>query len=210
MIDPVAQSVSRLVHALSRFPVVAPEILMPGLVLTALWPILRVALDSEVEAFLLAFLVTVALRLAIKSEMLILTAHSRLGRRVTILATLIFGPGLLAVLILNGDPTWCQRFLSAYFLVMAALFVLDLVDGRALLARHSWPDIDRPCARRVLSQLMVIYHLGMLLANEVLIGSASYGNWLIFLGYAPLISHLVVQSMLAVLRDLAARGRGVC
>ena len=167
MIDPVAQSVSRLVHALSRFPVVAPEILMPGLVLTALWPILRVALDSEVEAFLLAFLVTVALRLAIKSEMLILTAHSRLGRRVTILATLIFGPGLLAVLILNGDPTWCQRFLSAYFLVMAALFVLDLVDGRALLARHSWPDIDRPCARRVLSQLMVIYHLGMLLANEV-------------------------------------------
>jgi hypothetical protein len=210
MIDPVAQSVSRLVQALSRFPVVAPEILMPGLVLTALWPILRVALDSEVEAFLLAFLVTVALRLAIKSEMLILTAHSRLGRRVTILATLIFGPGLLAVLILNGDPTWCQRFLSAYFLVMAALFVLDLVDGRALLARHSWPDIDRPCARRVLSQLMVIYHLGMLLANEVLIGSASYGNWLIFLGYAPLISHLVVQSMLVVLRDLAARGRGVC
>jgi hypothetical protein len=210
MIDPVAQSVSRLVQALSRFPVVAPEILMPGLVLTALWPILRVALDSEVEAFLLAFLVTVALRLAIKSEMLILTAHSRLGRRVTILATLIFGPGLLAVLILNGDPTWCQRFLSAYFLVMAALFVLDLVDGRALLAQHSWPDIDRPCARRVLSQLMVIYHLGMLLANEVLIGSASYGNWLIFLGYAPLISHLVVQSMLAVLRDLAARGRGVC
>ncbi len=210
MIDPVAQSVSRLVQALSRVPVVASEILMPGLVLTALWPILRVALDSEVEAFLLAFLVTVALRLAIKSEMLILTAHSRLGRRVTILATLIFGPGLLAVLILNGDPTWCQRFLSAYFLVMAALFVLDLVDGRALLARHSWPDIDRPCARRVLSQLMVIYHLGMLLANEVLIGSASYGNWLIFLGYAPLISHLVVQSMLAVLRDLAARGRGVC
>jgi len=210
MIDPVAQSVSRLVQALSRFPVVAPEILMPGLVLTALWPILRVALDNEVEAFLLAFLVTVALRLAIKSEMLILTAHSRLGRRVTILATLIFGPGLLAVLILNGDPTWCQRFLSAYFLVMAALFVLDLVDGRALLARHSWPDIDRPCARRVLSQLMVIYHLGMLLANEVLIGSASYGNWLIFLGYAPLISHLVVQSMLVVLRDLAARGRGVC
>jgi hypothetical protein len=62
----------------------------------------------------------------------------------------------------------------------------------------------------VLSQLMVIYHLGMLLTNEVLIGSASYGNWLIFLGYAPLISHLVVQSMLAVLRDLAARGRGVC
>ena len=210
MIDPVAQSVSRLVQALSRFPVVAPEILMPGLVLTALWPILRVALDNEVEAFLLAFLVTVALRLAIKSEMLILTAHSRLGRRVTILATLIFGPGLLAVLILNGDPTWCQRFLSAYFLVMAALFVLDRVDGRALLARHSWPDIDRPCARRVLSQLMVIYHLGMLLANEVLIGSASYGNWLIFLGYAPLISHLVVQSMLVVLRDLAARGRGVC
>lgn len=210
MSEPVSQSVNRLVQTLGRFPVVAPEILMQGLVLTALWPILRVALESEIEAFLIAFLVTVALRLAIKAEMLILTAHSRLGRRVTILATLIFGPGLLAFLMLNGDPSWCQRFLSAYFLVMAALFLLDLVDGRALLARHSWPDIDRPCARRVLSQLMVIYHLGMLLTNEVLIGSASYGNWLIFLGYAPLISHLVVQSMLAVLREMAARGRGVC
>ena len=210
MSEPVSQSVNRLVQTLGRFPVVAPEILMPGLVLTALWPILRVALESEIEAFLIAFLVTVALRLAIKAEMLILTAHSRLGRRVTILATLIFGPGLLAFLMLNGDPSWCQRFLSAYFLVMAALFLLDLVDGRALLARHSWPDIDRPCARRVLSQLMVIYHLGMLLTNEVLIASASYGNWLIFLGFAPLISHLVVQSMLAVLREMAARGRGVC
>lgn len=210
MIDPVAQSVNRLVQALSRFPVMAPDILMPGLVLTALWPILRVALNSEVEAFLLAFLVTVVLRLAIKAEMLILTAQSRLGRRVTILATLILGPGLLAILMLDGDPSWYQHFLSAYFLVMTALFMLDLMDGHALRAGRRWPDIDRPCARWELSKLMVIYHLGMLLANEVLIGSGIYGKWLILFGYAPLISHLVVQSMLAVLRDLAAHGRGAC
>lgn len=205
-----SDTVDSLVDRLSRLPVVAPEILMPGLVLTVLWPILRVALASEVDAFLIAFLVTIALRLAIKAEMLILTANSRMGRRATILATMAFGPGLLAFLVLNGDPSWCQRFLSAYFLVMAALFALDLIDGKGHLARHSWPDIERPCARRVLAQLMVIYHLGMLLANEVLIGSAGYGNWLIFLGYAPLISHLVVQSTLAILRDMAARGKGVC
>ena len=210
MLDPMPRPVSRLMQTLGRFPVVAPEILMPGLVLTALWPILRVALESEVDAFLLAFLVTVTLRLAIKAEMLILTAQSRLGRRVTMIAALVFGPGLLAFLMLNGDPSWCQRFLSAYFLVMAAMFLLDMIDGKAHLTRHSFPEIDRPCARRVLGQLMVIYHLGMLLANEVLIGTSGYGNWLVFLGYAPLISHLVVQSMLAVLRDLAARGRGVC
>ena len=210
MLDPMPRPVSRLMQTLGRFPVVAPEILMPGLVLTALWPILRVVLESEVDAFLLAFLVTVALRLAIKAEMLILTAQSRLGRRVTVIAALVFGPGLLAFLMLNGDPSWCQRFLSAYFLVMAAMFLLDTIDGKAHLTRHSFPEIDRPCARRVLGQLMVIYHLGMLLANEVLIGTSGYGNWLVFLGYAPLISHLVVQSMLAVLRDLAARGRGVC
>ena len=197
-------------QTLGRFPVVAPEILMPGLVLTALWPILRVALDSEVDAFLLAFLVTIALRLAIKADMLILTAHSRLGRRATFLATLALGPGLLTFLVLNGDPSWCQRFLSAYFLVMAAMFLLDVIDGKAHLMRHSWPEIDRPCARRVLGQLMVIYHLGMLLANEALIGNAGYGNWLIFLGYAPLLSHLIVQSMLAVLQDMAARGKAVC
>lgn len=207
MFDPNSTSMTSLVERLSRFPVLAPEILMPGLVLTALWPILRVVLNSEVDAFLLAFLVTIALRLAIKAEMLILTANSYLGRRITIIAALVFGPGLLAFLMINGDPSWCQRFLSAYFLVMAALFMLDVIDGRGHLTRHSWPDLEKPCARRVLAQLMVIYHLGMLLANEVLTGSSSYGNWLVFLGYAPLISHLVVQSMLAVLRDMASRGK---
>lgn len=210
MSDQTEPPLHHFTERLARLPVVAPEVLMPGLVLTALWPILRVVFDSEIDAFLLAFLVTIALRLAIKAEMLILTAHSRLGRRVTLIATLVLGPGLLAFLILNGDPSWCQRFLSAYFLVMAAMFLLDLIDGKAHLTRHSWPEIDRPCAQRVLSQLMVIYHLGMFLANEALIGSGGYGNWLIFLGYAPLISHLVVQSMLAILRDLAARGRAVC
>ena len=205
-----SEAVESLVDRLSRVPALAPEILMPGLVLTALWPILRVALESEIDAFLIAFLVTIALRLAIKAEMLILTVSSRLGRRATIAATLTMGPGLLAFLVLNGDPSWCQRFLSAYFLVMAALFALDMIDGKGHLARHSWPDIERPCARRVLSQLMVIYHLGMLLANEVLSGSTSYGNWLIFLGYAPLISHLVVQSTLAVLKDISSRSSRVC
>ncbi len=210
MSDPIRSPMGLLTDKLSRFPVVAPEILMPGLVLTALWPILRVAFDNEIDAFLLAFLVTIALRLAIKAEMLILTAHSRLGRRVTLLATLVFGPGLLAFVVLNGDPGWCQRFLSAYFLVMAAMFLLDVIDGKGHLTRHAWPEIERPCARRVLGQVMVIHHLGMFLANEVLIGSAGYGNWLVFLGYAPLISHLVVQSILAILRDLAARGRVNC
>lgn len=210
MLDPMPEGTKRLTEALGRFPVLAPEILMPGLVLTALWPILRVVFASEVDAFLLAFLVTIALRLAIKAEMLILTAQSHLGRRVTIIATLVFGPGLLALLVLHGDPSWCQRFLSAYFMVMAAMFLLDVIDGKAHLTRHSWPEVERPCARRVLGQMMVIYHLGMLLANEVLTGTAGYGNWLIFLGYAPLISHLVVQSLLAVLQDMAARGKRVC
>lgn len=207
MFEPNTEATEGLIARLSRFPVMAPEILMPGLVLTALWPILRVALDNEVDAFLLAFLVTISLRLAIKAEMLILTSNSWLGRRVTIAATLTLGPGLLAFLVLNGDPAWCQRFLSAYFLVMAAMFMLDVIDGRAILTRRNWPELEKPCARRVLAQLMVIYHLGMLLANEVLTGSSGFGNWLIFLGYAPLISHLVVQSTLAVLHDLSARGK---
>lgn len=199
-----------MANRLGKMTSLAPEILLPGLVLTALWPMLRVAMGSEIDAFLLAFLVTVGLRLAIKADRLILTARSWLGGRATVIATLVFGPGLLAFLILHGDPLWCQRFLSAYFLVKAALFLLDVIDGRALLTRHAWPDIEKPGAQRILGQMMVIYHLGMFLTNEVLISQSGFGNWLIFLGYAPLISHLVVRAMLAVLRDLAARGRGVC
>ena len=58
MTDPMQQPLDRLTQALNRAPIIAPEILMPGLVLTVLWPILRVVYDSEVDAFLLAFLVT--------------------------------------------------------------------------------------------------------------------------------------------------------
>lgn len=210
MQDKAARSVNPMQHGLGRMKGLAPEILLPGLVLTALWPILRVTLGSEIEAFLLAFLVTVALRLAIKADRLIVTARTWLGTRATVIMTLALGPGLLTFLVLHGDPIWCQRFLSAYFLVMAALFLLDFIDGKALLTRQAWPDIEPACAQRVLGQLMVIYHLGMFLANETLISTSGFGNWLIFLGYAPLISHLVVQAMLAVLRDLAARGRGAC
>ncbi len=183
----------------------APEILMPGVVLTALWPLLRVAIEHETDAFLLAFLVTIALRLTLKAKVLILTAHSHLGPRAAVLATLAVGPGLLTFLMLNGDPTWCQRFLSGYSLLMAALFLLDLIDGKGHLARHSWPDVTAPQARRILGQVMVLNHLGMLLTNEVLMRSAGYGNWLIFLGYAPLISHLVVRSTLGILREWPAR-----
>lgn len=184
---------------------VAPEILVPGLVLTALWPILRVALAREVDAFRLAFLVTIALCLAIQAEVLILTARRRLGPRAAVLAILCFGPGLLTFLVLTGAPSWCQHFLSGYFLVMAALFTRDLIDGKAHLARHNWPELIQPDTCRILGQMMVFKQLGMFLANEMLIFHASLGNWLICLGYAPLFSHLVEQSTLAVLRDLAAR-----
>jgi hypothetical protein len=210
MLDPIARKLNDLTEALSKVPAVPPEVLLPGLVLAVLWPILRVAYDSEVDAFLISFLVTVALRLAIKAEMLIVTANSRIGRRATILAAIAFGPGLLTFLILYGNPIWAQRFLSAYFLVMAALFLLDVIDGKAHLARHHFPEIERPCARRVLGQIMVIYHLGMLLANETIIEGSGYGSWLVFFGYAPLISHLVVQSLLAILKDMAARRRAIC
>lgn len=200
---------NRMVGTLGRVPVATPEVLMPGLVLTALWPLLRVALDDEVDAFLLAFLVTIALRLAIKAEILILGSSLRIGRRATVIGALAFGPGFLAFLMLHGDPIWCQRFLSAYFLVMAALFLLDVLDGKAYLTRHSFPQVTRPAAQRILGQLMVIHHLGMLLANEVLITSSGYGNWLVFLGYAPLVSHLVVQSLIAILNNnRAAPGTG--
>lgn len=198
-------TVSRAAHRLGGPVLLVPEILMPGVVLTALWPILRVAVEREADAFLLAFLVTIALRLAIKAEVLILTARSHIGRRAAIVVTLALGPGLLTFLVLHGDPSWCQRFLSGYFLLMAALFLLDLIDGKAHLARHSWPAITQPGPRRILGQVMVLNHLGMLLTNEVLIGHAGYGNWLIFTGYAPLISHLIVQSTLGVLRDRSTR-----
>jgi hypothetical protein len=52
---------------------------------------------------------------------------------------------------------------------------------------------------------LVTIALRVAIKAEVLIRHAGFGNWLIFLGYAPLISHLVVQSTLVVLRDKRAR-----
>lgn len=205
MIDPIARATEKLVLTFRNLPPVAPEILAPGALLCVLWPVLRVAYEGEVEAFMTAFLLVITLRLAMRAEWIILTTSARLTPRTTAAIALAFGPGILAFLVYWGSPIWCQRFLTGYFIVMAALYTLDMVDGKASMARRRWPEVDRPCLRGMMGQGMVLVYLGLALANESMLQNSGLGEWLLFFGYLPLIMHLVVQSLVRVLKDMASR-----
>lgn len=205
MLDQIGRATDKIIDRFRDLPPVAPEILLPGALLCILWPMLRVVYDGEIEAFMTAFLLTVALRVAMKAEWVIVTARQRLSPRMTAALVLALGPGLLALLVHQGDPVWCQRFLTGYFIVMAALFILDMADGRGHMSRRRWPEVDRPCLQGMMGQGMVIVYLGLALANELMMRNAGLGEWLLFFGYLPLIMHLVVQSLVRVLKDMASR-----
>ena len=119
-----------------RIPRVPASILLPVLLIILVWPLLRVGLNDARAAFMVAFVAAVALRFALRADANIKKTRSRFSARTTVIWTVICGPGLLALIILANDPLICQRFLSLYFLVMSALYVMDVIDGRHTLANQ--------------------------------------------------------------------------
>ncbi len=197
MTDPATRLMTALQQAFDRLPPLPAELAAPGLLLLVLWPALSVALPTPTEAFMTAFAIALAMRLALRSRLIILTARARLPRRATAALVLAAGPGLLALLLLAGDPLICQRFLSLYFLATAAFFLFDHLDGRNLMLNLRFPG---PQARsRLLAPALVIFYLGLLGANETIIARAGLGEWLLFFGFLPLITHLVIGALLRAL-----------
>ena len=183
-------------------------ILLPLILLAVAWPLARIALDDERAAFMVAFVLAMGLRLVLQSDGTIRMTRSQMSVRATTILALVFGPGILAALIWIGQPIWCQRFLSLYFLIMAALYVLDVIDGKHMMVRHFLPDDRNHGADPMMTRVMAIYQMALLLLNETLIAQTSLTVWLVYFGLLPMLSHRVLLALVKTVDEAYAKGYG--
>ena len=183
-------------------------ILLPLLVVALSWPLLVVWLQDEAATFMAVFVVAMGLRLALRSDGTIRKMRSQISIRSTAILALLFGPGILALLIWVGEPIWCQRFLSVYFLVMAGLYLLDVIDGRHAMVRYFLPPERNRGTDAMMTRVMAIFQMSLLLLNETLIANASLTVWLVYFGLLPVLSHRVLLALVRTVDEAYAAGYG--
>lgn len=201
MLDQFIENAHQLFSTLRRSAAFDVEILVPGLLILIAWPLLRIGFDDEAAAFMTAFVLATGLRLALKSEKLIARTRAHFSGPATAIGILICGPGLLAVLAYAADPLLCQHFLSAYFLVTAALYVIDVIDGRYTIVRRRFPEDCVRASDGTMTRAFAIYNLAMVLANETLILHASQTTWLLYFGLLPLASNMLRTALIRTIHE---------
>ena len=200
MLTDISLMMYSFVRLFRRTPPIPFEIMVPGLFIVIAWPLLRIGFDDPRAAFMVAFVAAMALRLAMRAQTSIRGARQHLSARATVILTLMFGPGVVGLMIWAGDPLLCQRFLSLYFLLLAALYVIDVVDGRNTLVRHFWPNPQMRAGDATMTRVMAIYNLAMVLLNETVVQMASQTTWLLYFGLLPLVSHIVMAALVRTVR----------
>lgn len=195
MLNAVFDTLHDLRDLLRRTPPVPFAILVPGLAILFVWPLLRVALDDARGTFMAAFVIAMGLRFVMRADGLIRHSRSRMSGKATVIVAMLAGPGGMALAIWGANPMWCQQFLSVYFLLIAALYVIDVIDGKHALVQFHWPDPSMRPADATLTRVMAIFNLAMVLLNETLITHTSQNAWLLYFGLLPLLSHVVIAAI---------------
>ncbi len=206
--DDIFQTLKRFVGLFRQGTTLPWTILLPLLVVALSWPLLEVWLADERATFMAAFVLAMGLRLALRSDGTIRKMQTQISNRATAILALIFGPGVLAVLIWVGEPIWCQRFLSLYFLIMAALYLLDVIDGRHTMVQYFLPKDRNRGADALMTRVMAIYQMALLLLNEPMIANTSLTVWLVYFGLLPMLSHRILLALVRTVDDAYAAGYG--
>ncbi len=206
--DDIFLTMKRFVGLFRQGTTLPWTILLPLLVVALAWPLLDVWLQDESATFMAAFVLAMGLRLALRSDGTIRKMRSQISIRSTAILALLFGPGVLAILIWIGEPIWCQRFLSVYFLVMAGLYLLDVIDGRHSMVQYFLPADRNRGADAMMTRVMAIYQMALLLLNETMIAQSSLTVWLVYFGLLPMLSHRVLLALVRTVDDAYAAGYG--
>ncbi len=206
--DEIFLTMKRFVGLFRQRSTLPWTIILPLFVVALSWPLLQVWLNDEKATFMVAFVLAMGLRLGLRSGCTIRKMRSQISTRSTAILVLLFGPGLLAMLILVGQPIWCQRFLSLYFLVMAGLYLLDVIDGRHAMVQYFLPSDRNRGTDPMMTRVMAIYQMALLLLNETLIANASLTVWLIYFGLLPILSQRVLLALMRTVDDAYAAGYG--
>ena len=183
-------------------------ILLPLLVVVVSWPFLLNWLQNERTTFMVAFVLAMGLRLALRSDGAIRKIRSQISNRGTVIVALLFGPGVIAALIYIGEPIWCQRFLSLYFLGMSGLYLLDVIDGRHAMVQYFLPSKRNRGADGLMTRGMAIFHMALLLLNETMIAQSNLTVWLVYFGLLPILSQRVLLALMRTVDEAYAKGYG--
>ncbi len=185
-------------------PPMSRSLYLPGAVLMIAYPVLSVLLgpDSGGQAFATAFLAALAVRIAMGFEGMVRRMLTRYSPSQAVIFALVFAAVPLAVLALADDPLWCQRMQSMFYVVIAGVFLQDLMNGRSTTAASFWPDEDMRAHLPNLTRMMVVYNFTFLLLNETMIRVVEPSQWLLFWAVLPVIGHMVLRAMVLTVINL--------
>jgi hypothetical protein len=192
-------------------PPLSRSLYIPGAVLLVGYPVLAVTLGSghEGEAFATAFLVALAIRIAMGFEGMVARMMTRYSRLQTILFATAFATLPLMIVAFADDPLWCQRMQSVFYVVIGSIFLLDVLKGRTATAASFWPDAEMRDHLPNLSKMMVVYNFTFLLLNETLIHSLDASYWLLFWAVLPILGHTILRAMVLTVINLDDEGHMV-
>jgi len=192
-------------------PPLSRTLYVPGAILLLGYPVLTVLLGAggEGEAFVTAFMAALAVRIGLGFEGMVrrmLTHHS--AGQAALLA-IGFAAMPLLVLSMVADPLWCQRMQSAFYLVIGAIFLVDVIKNRVATAASFWPDAGMRQHLPNLTRAMVVYNFAFLLLNETLIQTVAASNWLLFWAVLPILGHTVLRALVLTVVNLEDDGHPV-
>lgn len=202
----------RLVLSLFQdLPPLSRSLYIPGAVLLAGYPVLSVTLgpDLQGEAFATAFLVALAIRIAMGFEGMVRRMLTRFSPLQTVLFASAFATLPLLVLAHADDPLWCQRMQSLFYVVIGSVFLVDVLKNRTATAASFWPDVEMRAHLPNLGKMMVVYNFSFLLLNETLIHAVDASYWLLFWAVLPILGHTILRAMVLTVINLDDEARPV-
>jgi hypothetical protein len=185
-------------------PALPRKIYIPGAVLLVGYPVLSVMLgaDAQGHAFATAFLLALAVRIAIGFEGMVQRMLLKFTLGQTVLLALSMAVIPLLIVAVANDPLWCQRIQSGFYVVVGGIFMRDVMKGSNATAATFWPDAEMRDYLPNLTRMMVIYNVTFLLLNETMIRSLEVSHWLLFWAVLPVIGHTVLRALVLTVINL--------
>ena len=111
-------------------PPLSRALYLPGAVLLIGYPVLSVALGPEQggQAFATAFLLALAVRVGMGFEGMVRRMLTRYSVAQAVVFAVLFAGLPLLVVAMVDDPLWCQRMQSAFYVVIAGVFLQDVLN----------------------------------------------------------------------------------
>lgn len=185
-------------------PPLSRTLYVPGAILLLGYPVLTVLLGQtdEGQAFVTAFMAALAVRIALGFEGMVRRMLTKYSAAQAALLAIGFAAVPLLVLSFAADPVWCQRMQSAFYLVIGAIFLSDVLKNRVATAASFWPDAEMRQHLPNLTRAMVVYNFAFLLLNETLIHTVAASNWLLFWAVLPILAHTVLRALVLTVVNL--------